>query len=130
MGRSADELLRLAQQVCPKVSPCCTISACIVADALDGVVCGYWCDTPFAPLVGNVEGGHDFAVVDDHIIDLWAHEYYGLPAVVPVAAAEAGGYGSPTRWDQTIKDAKLQREINVFLSNVQRILQSGAQHES
>ena len=86
----------------------CTVTAAAIARDLGGAVYGYAAeDNPHATL-GQLEGGHDFAVIDERfIIDWWATAYPDLeedhPGVLDMrdrsdAARIARWYGSRTHW--------------------------------
>lgn len=86
----------------------CTVTAAHVARALGGAVYGYEAqDNPAAEL-GRLEGGHDFALIEERfIVDWWASAYPALdqvhPGVIdlhdPAWAAQARAwYGPRQRW--------------------------------
>ena len=81
----------------------CTGCARIVADRFGGEVRGYYHgDNPTAR-VGEVEGGHDFAITDRLLVDPWLFHYYGespvLDLKVPAERAEAlARYGPEENW--------------------------------
>lgn len=55
----------------------CTNSAIYLAARLGGEVYGYWIEDNPKAIVGNAEGGHDFALVDHRwLVDFWAWDTY------------------------------------------------------
>jgi hypothetical protein len=83
----------------------CTACARIIVSRFGGEVRGYWHkDNPTAR-VGEVEGGHDFAVTADRfLVDPWLYHYYGEPPVLdmdaPADRAEAAArYGPQEKWE-------------------------------
>jgi hypothetical protein len=80
----------------------CTNSARMVAERFGGRVMGYWHkDNPTAAL-GEAEGGHDFAVVGDYLVDGWAcYVDTRGPAVLHLTRDVANIerlYGDRSRW--------------------------------
>jgi len=82
----------------------CTGCARIIAYRFGGEVRGYYhADNPTAR-VGEVEGGHDFAITPDRLlVDPWLFHYYGdypvLDLNIPAERAEAlARYGPDEKW--------------------------------
>lgn len=88
----------------------CTLSARLFAQRLNGAVYGYDHKANPTAIIGRYEFGHDFALIDGHIlIDWWATEYGsgtdGHPGVLDLdIAAEAAlirrWYGDRARWER------------------------------
>lgn len=82
----------------------CTDTAAYLADRLGGEVYGYEADSNPTAIVGEVEGGHDFAVVDDRwLLDFWAQDTYQYPDLYdlddPMDALEVERmYGPRSKW--------------------------------
>ena len=82
----------------------CTGCARIIADRFGGEVRGYWHDDNPAARVGEVEGGHDFAITSDRVlVDPWLFHYYGESPVldlnIPAERAESlARYGPEENW--------------------------------
>jgi hypothetical protein len=82
----------------------CTACARIIADCFGGKVRGYWHDDNPTARVGEVEGGHDFAITTDRLlVDPWLFHYYGdspvLDLDIPAERAEAlARYGPDQNW--------------------------------
>lgn len=86
----------------------CTNSARLLQQRLGlGIVMGYFhADNPSA-VIGKDEGGHDFLVTPDHIIDFWAADTYGHPSVlhrIKDYATVRELYGHPDTWKIVIAD--------------------------
>ena len=84
----------------------CSGCARIVADRFGGEVRGYYdADNP-AARVGEVEGGHDFAITPDRLlVHPWLFHYYGespvLDLSIPTDRAEAlARYGPEEKWER------------------------------
>jgi hypothetical protein len=84
----------------------CTACARVIADRFGGEVRGYYhAHNPMA-LVGETEGGHDFAVTSDQfLVDPWLFHYYGVSPVLDMAnasdRAEAlARYGPDENWQR------------------------------
>jgi len=84
----------------------CSACARIIADRFGGEVLGYYhAHNPFA-LIGESEGGHDFAITADRfLVDPWLYHYYGeLPVLdMDVAADRAQAlarYGPEENWQR------------------------------
>src|SRR5713226_1654516 len=80
---------------------CFTNSARYLQTILGGFVVGYdHADNPTAEL-GAAESGHDFLVVDQFIVDVWAAEAHGAPAVIDRrdTSVVTRLYGNPAQWD-------------------------------
>lgn len=69
-------------------------------------VMGYFHDDNPTAIIGRDEGGHDFIVVDNHIIDFWHKELYDeyFPLALPLADAERY-YGNSNNWTQVLLQA-------------------------
>src|ERR1700680_3163603 len=72
----------------------CGACARIIADRFGGEVRGYWHEDNPTARVGEVEGGHDFAITEDRfLVDPWLYHYYGETPVLavrkPAGQAEA-----------------------------------------
>lgn len=92
----------------PEALGTCTVTATAIARELRGAVYGYHSDDNPTAELGQLEGGHDFAFIDDRfIVDWWATVY---PACEPAhpgildlhnprhAAWAARWYGPSERW--------------------------------
>jgi hypothetical protein len=55
----------------------CTYSAVMLREKLGGTVVGYHHDMNPTALAGEAEGGHDFLVLPDYIVDWWLNDSYG-----------------------------------------------------
>jgi hypothetical protein len=84
----------------------CSGCARTVAERFGGEVRGYYhADNPTA-LVGEVEGGHDFAITPDRLlVDPWLFHYYGespvLDLSIPADQTEAlARYGPEEKWER------------------------------
>jgi hypothetical protein len=83
----------------------CGACARIIADRFGGEVRGYWHEDNPTARVGEVEGGHDFAVTEDRfLVDPWLFQYYCdspvLDLDVPADRAEAAArYGPEEKWE-------------------------------
>jgi hypothetical protein len=107
----------------------CTACARIVADRFGGEVRGYYHAHNPTALVGETEGGHDFAVTSDRfLVDPWLFHYYGETPVldldVSAEQAEASArYGPEENWQRVPnlpralpgqeRKARLVRQANV-----------------
>jgi hypothetical protein len=84
----------------------CTACARIIVDRFGGEVRGYYHAHNPAALVGETEGGHDFAITSDKfLVDPWLFHYYGgspvLDMTLPEDRAEAlGRYGPEENWQR------------------------------
>jgi hypothetical protein len=81
----------------------CTQAAVESQKVVGGVVWGYYADENPAGWLGQGEGGHDFLIVDGHILDFWAAAYYGQRPVWSLkadAAAILHLYGPRARWQR------------------------------
>ena len=84
----------------------CTGCARIIADRFGGEVRGYWHDDNPTARVGEVEGGHDFAITPDRLlVDPRLFHCYGESPVldlnVPAERAEAlARYGPEENWQR------------------------------
>ena len=78
----------------------CTYSAQYLCSVLGGEVWGYDVATNKGATLGDTEGGHDFLIVGEWVVDVWAHLTYDLPAVVAMEEAQARGYGDPSKWER------------------------------
>jgi hypothetical protein len=84
----------------------CTACARIVAERFGGEVRGYFHDHNPSATVGEVEGGHDFAITrDQFLVDPWLYHYYGEPPVLDMTVraerAEAlTRYGPEENWQR------------------------------
>lgn len=91
----------------------CTNSALALQTLLGGKVMGYWHGDNLTALAGEFEGGHDFLVLDDYIVDWWLKDSYGAGSDsahedanlyratyhrVLDAELIAKVYGDPSRW--------------------------------
>lgn len=80
----------------------CTISAMWVKDKHfpDGVVTGYHHDNNPTAVIGEAEGGHDFLIVGDYIIDFWYRYWYGDDKPVLVKLDECSSlYGDRSKFE-------------------------------
>ena len=84
----------------------CTGCARIITDRFGGEVRGYYHAHNATARVGEVEGGHDFAITSDQfLVDPWLFHYYGESPVldlgVPADRAEAlVRYGPEENWQR------------------------------
>src|SRR5580704_15454718 len=84
----------------------CTACARIITHRFGGEVRGYWHDVNPTARVGDVEGGHDFAITPDRLlVDPWLFHYYGESPVldlrVPAERAEGlARYGPEENWQR------------------------------
>jgi hypothetical protein len=78
----------------------CTNSALYLQSILGGAVTGYLHAKNPTAEIGVVEGGHDFLVLENFIVDVWASEIYGTPPVVRRSNAKLANklYGNPDQW--------------------------------
>lgn len=63
-------------------------------------------DNPTAELAdGDGEGGHDFAIIDDLLVDFWAHDYKDTPGIIRLSdkAQIAELYGDRALWSKGSK---------------------------
>jgi hypothetical protein len=86
----------------------CTDTAQWLRRALGGTVMGYEHKNNKEAAIGEDQFGHDFLVVRNFIVDWWAKEYLGLPAIYDLSdkreAEEAlKNYGPAIRWSD-VKD--------------------------
>jgi hypothetical protein len=92
----------------------CGACARIIADRFGGQVRGYWHEDNPTARVGEVEGGHDFAVTADRfVVDPWLYHYYGdspvLDLTEPAGQAEAAArYGPEEKWELVPMRVRLQ----------------------
>jgi len=78
----------------------CTNSARYLQSILGGVVAGYGhAENPTAE-IGASEFGHDFLVLEQYIVDIWASEGCGTPPVIKISNAQLVKklYGDPSKW--------------------------------
>jgi hypothetical protein len=78
----------------------CTNSALYLMSILGGLVVGYdHSENPTAE-IGVAESGHDFLLLDQFIVDIWAAEIYGTPPLVLRSRAKLVRrlYGDPAQW--------------------------------
>jgi hypothetical protein len=98
----------------------CTGCARIIADRFGGKVRGYWHDDNPTARVGEVEGGHDFAVTSDRLlVDPWLFHYYGESPVLDLEIlaerAEAlARYGPEENWER-LPDVPAHPALRRFL---------------
>jgi hypothetical protein len=84
----------------------CTGCARIIVDRFGGEVRGYYHAHNPTAVVGESEGGHDFAITSDRfLVDPWLFHYYGVAPVldmtVPEDRAEAlARYGPEENWQR------------------------------
>lgn len=82
----------------------CTNSARMVAEKIGGKIVGYFSDDNPTAQLGESEGGHDFVIAGDHLVDVWAREVYGERAVYNLkdpsdAARVKELYGDQSKWE-------------------------------
>jgi hypothetical protein len=66
----------------------CTACARIITACFGGEVRGYYHDDNPTAGVGEVEGGHDFAITSDRfLVDPWLFHYYAQPPVLDLTIA-------------------------------------------
>lgn len=84
----------------------CTGCACLITHRFGGEVHGYWHDDNPTARVGEVEGGHDFAITAERfLVNPWLFHYYGdapvLDLNIPAERAEAlARYGPDQNWER------------------------------
>jgi hypothetical protein len=84
----------------------CTACARIIADRFGGEVRGYYHAHNPSAIVGEVEGGHDFAITSDQfLVDPWLFHYYGESPVLDMGvpadrAAALNRYGPEENWQR------------------------------
>jgi hypothetical protein len=84
----------------------CTACARIITDRFGGEVRGYYHAHNPSALIGESEGGHDFAITSDRfLVDPWLFHYYGESPVldlnVGTEQAEAvARYGPEENWQR------------------------------
>jgi hypothetical protein len=84
----------------------CTGCARIIADRFGGEVRGYYHAHNPTALVGEAEGGHDFAITSDSfLVDPWLFHYYGerpvLDMMLPEDRVQAlARYGPEENWQR------------------------------
>jgi hypothetical protein len=84
----------------------CGACARIIAERFGGEVRGYWHEDNPVARVGEVEGGHDFAITPDRfLVDPWLFHYYAETPVLdltePAGQAEATArYGPEEKWER------------------------------
>jgi hypothetical protein len=78
----------------------CTNSALYLQRTLGGAVVGYHHSENPEAEIGAAESGHDFLVLEQFIVDIWAAETYGTNPVVRRSDARIVRklYGDPVRW--------------------------------
>ena len=78
----------------------CTNSALYLKSILGGVVAGYDLSENPTAEIGFMESGHDFLLLDQFIVDIWAARIYGTPPVVRRSRGKLLRrlYGEPLRW--------------------------------
>jgi hypothetical protein len=69
-------------------------------------IMGYFNDDNPTAIVGQSEGGHDFLILDDQIIDFWHKELYDeyFPLALPLAEAP-NYYGDSSAWVELMQQA-------------------------
>lgn len=95
-------------------SSICTVTACELQVVLGGKVVGFLNTNNKRARVCPDESGHDFLVLDDFIVDWWAHSFHGLPAILDRkkdAELVAELYGDPTAWEELSVSPKEFLEI-------------------
>lgn len=67
----------------------------------EAVIMGYFHDDNPSAKIGEVEGGHDFLIMENYIIDFWQRNIYDKfsPIVIPLDRA-AEYYGNPATWEK------------------------------
>jgi hypothetical protein len=101
----------------------CTGCALVITNRFGGEVRGYYHAHNPTALVGESEGGHDFAITSDgFLVDPWLFHYYGESPVLdmanPADRAEAlARYGPEENW---------QRLPNVPRAQPRRALKAGS----
>ena len=84
----------------------CTACARIITDRFGGEVRGYYHAHNPTAVVGEVEGGHDFAVTADRfLVDPWLFHYYGESPVLDMSVSEdrteaLARYGPEENWQR------------------------------
>jgi len=79
---------------------CCTTGARWMAKRLNGAVWGYDWDRNTTAAIGSDEGGHDFAIIGDFIMDPWAHGYLGIKLTLKISSKQ-DAYEISRRYGQT-----------------------------
>lgn len=97
---------------------CCTTGARWMAKRFKGAVYGYEWGGNVAAAIGANEGGHDFAIVGDFIVDPWAHGYLDLKLILRISSKQ-DAYEITRRYGQTKSWAKVA-EYNVRDKNWSR----------
>jgi hypothetical protein len=93
----------------------CAACALIIAHRFGGEVLGYYHAHNPAALVGEAEGGHDFAITGDRfLVDPWLYHYYGeLPVLDLDVAADRGQaharYGPEENWQRVPNPPRAMR---------------------
>jgi len=78
----------------------CTNCALYLKSILGGLVVGYdHSENPTAE-IGVAESGHDFLLLEQFIVDIWAARIYGTPPVIRRSTAKLVDrlYGDPGKW--------------------------------
>ena len=79
----------------------CSEAAVLSQAAVGGTVFGYWSDDNPSATLGQDEGGHDFLLVDEYILDFWAAAYEGKKPIyhlVDDAQEISLLYGDRSKW--------------------------------
>lgn len=83
----------------------CTNSARAIVDVLGGKVSGYYHNNNPSSIIGEIEGGHDFAIIGNYLVDMWYPEYWSNGKYIyDLTIADdmflvAILYGDPTTWE-------------------------------
>jgi len=89
--------------IAPESQGTCTNSAQELQAILGGKIYGYHHDDNPTAEVGEVEGGHDFLVVDGWIVDWWLKEYWSKKGIYHLrddAAEVRKLYGDFKKWQK------------------------------
>lgn len=78
----------------------CNCSALLMKLKFGGEIWGYFIDDNPMAALGRSEGGHDFLVVGDQIVDMWAAIIYGKALITKIDSDEARAlYGDRAKWE-------------------------------
>jgi hypothetical protein len=79
----------------------CTNSAKMFQEEFGGRVVGYYAEDNPEATMGADEGGHDFLVLGDLLIDWWGYDVYGTPLVLDINDPRVSQmYGKRELWKE------------------------------
>ena len=114
----------------PHESGNCTACAYLVVEHFGGQVRGYFHVHNETALVGETEGGHDFAITPEgFLVDAWLFHYYGFGPVLDLKLASDRAealdrYGPEENW-QKLRDAPVLSGREVGREQAIRVLKAG-----